>query len=208
MMRTTTLAMISFILFGAMVGCQTDRAASSAGYTTVAKDPRRDTDAARRHNARGIEHLQAGRLDAAEKELRAALEADVFFGPAHNNLGTVYYRRYEYYNAAWEFQYAAKLMAHSAEPRNNLGLVFEAVGRLDEAAAWYDKALSLAPDAVEITANLARTRIRAGQTDARTRQLLEEIVLKDTRGQYTAWAREQLVTMGATPPQPSDVVDQ
>jgi len=196
MMRTTTLVLISFILLSAVLGCQADRAGTPSGYTTVAKDPRRDTDAARRHNARGIEQLHAGRLDAAEKELRSALEADVFFGPAHNNLGTVYYRRAEYYNAAWEFQYAAKLMAHSAEPRNNLGLVFEAVGRLDEAADWYDKALALAPDAVEITANLARTRLRAGQTDERTRQLLQDIILKDTRPQYTAWAREQLVTMG------------
>jgi hypothetical protein len=34
-------------------------------------------------------------------------------GPAHNNLGIVYYRQKKYYLAAWEFQYAAKLMAYS-----------------------------------------------------------------------------------------------
>jgi hypothetical protein len=33
-------------------------------------------------------------------------------GPAHNNLGIVYYRRKKYYLAAWEFQYAARLMAY------------------------------------------------------------------------------------------------
>jgi len=188
------------ILLLAAIGCQGKPPAPAGGYMTRAEDPRRDTRTARKHNAKALELIAKSDLAAAEVELKAALGADLFFGPAHNNLGTVYYRQKLYYKAAWEFQYAAKLMTTQAEPRNNLGLVYEAVGKLEDAASSYAAALQLEPESVEVTANLARVRVRNNLLDDRTCELLEAVVLKDTRPEWVEWARERLAMMGDTPP--------
>jgi len=165
-------------------------------YATVTASPERDTAAARRHNRTATRLLDGDKLDDAQRELKAALAADLFFGPAHNNLGTVYLKKKEYYLAAWEFQYAAKLMPDEAEPRNNLGMVFETVGRLDDAAQWYDKALSISPESVEIAANLARIHARKNIRNERTRELLALVVMKDKRPVWVNWARERLALIG------------
>lgn len=183
------------ILVAATGGCKRAQSRKPGEYMTVAKDARRDTDGARRHNARAVALIDEGKLDEAETELKAALEADLFFGPAHNNLGLVYYHSEKYYFAAWEFEYAAKLMPENSNPRNNLGLVMEAVMRLDKAAAAYDAALKLSPESIEATANLARLRVRRGQKDDRTRGLLQSIVLKDPRPEWTGWARKELAIL-------------
>jgi len=176
-------------------GCARPRPTYDAPYQTQAAVPGRDAEAARRLNARALNAVAAGDLAKAEQLLKESLAADLFFGPAHNNLGLVYYRQEKFYLAAWEFQYAAKLMTGHPEPRNNLGLVYEAVGRLDEAENHYDEALKLAPDNVECLGNLARTRMKAGRKDARTRQLLADLVLKDSRPTWLAWARRNLTLL-------------
>jgi len=176
------------------VGCQTPTT-SSDDYATVNAEPRRDTDVARRHDARGLKLLAEGDLEQAEKAFKAALEADVMFGPAHNNLGAVYLRQAKLYLAAWEFQYAAKLMPNHPEPRNNLGLVFEAAGKLNDAVDWYAQAVELAPDNAELIGNLARARVRRGDSDDETRELLSQLVMKDTRSEWVDWAKQRLALM-------------
>jgi Flp pilus assembly protein TadD len=191
------LRVLGILLLGVLcVGCQSSwgrRPAST--YEPGPNDPRRNTEAARKHQEQGMVLLGAGNLEEAEKEFKAALEADLFFGPAHNNLGTVYYRRQRFYEAAWEFQYAAKLMPQKAEPRNNLGLVLESAGKLDEAASWYEKALALEPDTTEAAANLARALVRSNRKDDRTRQLLNDIIMKDSRPEWVEWARGRLASI-------------
>ncbi|MBN1942927.1 MAG: tetratricopeptide repeat protein [Phycisphaerae bacterium] len=161
-------------------------------YQTVITDPARDTEFARCCNAAGVLLLKDDNFTEAEKEFKRALSADVFFGPAHNNLGNVYYRQKQYYLAAWEFQYAVKLMPGQVEPLNNLGLVFEKVGRLNDAEEWYDKALSLKPESTEVIGNLARIRIRSNRKDKTTQELLSKIVMKDSRPEWISWAKEQI----------------
>ncbi len=184
-------------------GCQR-RDVRPGEYKTLAEDPGRDTSKARQENARAIEHIAKGDLDAAEKTLKEALAADLFYGPAHNNLGTVYHRQEKFYLAAWEFQYAAKLMPHSAEPRANLGMVYEAVGRREEAEKWYDTALGIEPDNPVHVGNLARLRVRAGRSDAKTYRLLEDLALKDTRSDWARWARDHLALMPKPDAAPAD----
>lgn len=164
-------------------------------YQTVPEDPNRNTPSAREANARGLEFFDKSDPEEAEKALKEALAADMFYGPAHNNLGVVYFQQKRFYLAAWEFQYAAKLMPYSPEPRNNLGLVYEAVGRFDEAERWYDLAVRLEPDNPLLIGNLARTLVRAGRRDERTCQLLSDLVLKDEREEWVLWARERLASM-------------
>jgi len=125
--------------------------------------------------------MEEGDLDKAEQALKEALEADVMFGPAHNNLGKVYFTRKLFYKAAWEYQYAIKLMPHHPEPKYNLGLVYEAVGKIDEAVDLYSEARTLEPDNPILIGNVARARIKRGDKGQDMRELLTELLLKDTR---------------------------
>lgn len=189
---------LTLTLLALAAGCASD----APRYGTFMKpdgEARRDTDAARRLNDQAIEHLQADRLEQAESLLLEALSADIFFGPAHNNLGTVYLRQKRYYPAAWEFQYAEKLMPGKAEPANNLGLVYEHVGKLQQAAECYRRAHQIEPDTPEIVGNLARVRLRQNLYDEQTRQLLDQIILKDTRPRWVRWARERRATITDQP---------
>ena len=123
MNRMTTIALVPICLALVAGGCHTGRETPTGSYETIAADPQRDTQAARKHNAASVILLKDDCLDQAEARLKTALKADLFFGPAHNNLGTVYYRQKKFYLAAWEFQYAAKLMPTKAEPRRRRQMV-------------------------------------------------------------------------------------
>ena len=171
-----------------------------AGYQTVGQDPRRDTEAAGRLNSQAVELLRQGKSEQAEKRLKQALAADMMFAPAHNNLGTAYYRQQKYYLAAWEYQYASKIMPSSHEPLHNLGLVYEAAGKLDQAAETYQQALDLSPDSVDTLGNLARLLVRQGRNDPATRKLLTRLIELDLRPEWVQWAHHALSVMPKTPP--------
>ena len=144
----------------------------------------------------GLDLIEDERYDAAEKKLKEALTADITFGPAHNNLGLVYYKQKQLYKAAWEFEYAAKLMPRSPEPKNNLGLILEKVGKLDDAVDQFEAAVKIEPDNPHVIGNLARARVRRGSQDEKTRDLLRQIVLKDDRPSWIRWAKDKLGLMG------------
>lgn len=161
-------------------------------YRTVTASPNRDTEMAKEENTKALDFIDRGRLDKAEAALQQALVADVTYGPAHNNLGQLYYRQGKHYLAAWEFEYAIKLMPDRAEPYNNLGLVYEAVGKFDESIEWYSQALSRHPSNAEFLGNLARVRFRRDDKDPQIDYLLRELVAYDSRNEWVCWAREQL----------------
>ncbi|MEM1108929.1 MAG: tetratricopeptide repeat protein [Planctomycetota bacterium] len=149
-------------------------------------------DIAKTKHLAALEAIQLSDWDTAESLLREALTADVGFGPAHNNLGKVYFEQGKFYLAAWEFEYAIKLMPHHPEPRNNLALVLETVQRFDESIAQYEAALELQPDRPELLGNLARVKIRRGDSPQEIRQLLLDLILKDTRPDWRKWAEQEL----------------
>jgi Tfp pilus assembly protein PilF len=162
-------------------------------YQTLGKEPQRDTDLARQKTAQAVALIEKDQWSQAETMLKQALEDDVTFGPAHNNLGNVYLHENNLYLAAWEFQYAAKLMPYQPEPKSNLGLVFEAAGKLDDAVEAYEQAMKIEPDNPEYVGNDARARIRRGDRDVKTRELLAKLVSVDTRPDWVRWAQERLV---------------
>lgn len=179
------------ILLCIITGCETSGGARGP-YRTADNEPGRDTETAKRLHADALDLIDAGELDEAESMLRRALEADITFGPAHNNLGKLLFDQGKLYAAAWEFQYAIQLMPYQPEPRNNLGLVLENAGKLDEAIDQYREAMKIQPDNPILIGNLARSKHRRGDKDQEQLNLLEQIVLKDTRTTWTGWARSRL----------------
>lgn len=177
-------------------------AGPASPYLTVGPEPRRDTSAAARGNELALSLMAKSDYAGAEAALKQALVADVMFGPAHNNLGMVYYRQSRLYLAAWEFQYAIKLMPNQPEPKNNLGLVFETSGKLDQAVESFGAAMKLEPDNPQFLGNLARARVRRGDGGDDVRGLLEKVVADDGRREWVEWARERLALFKRTRPAP------
>ena len=185
----------------AAIGCGENRRIVSADRIAPA-----NSNLARQENERAYKLILEGKYDEAQKALERAISADVMFGPARNNRGLVYFHQGRLYEAAHEFQYAVKLMPHNPEPRNNLGMVFEEASdyigsstKLADALEAYEEARRLEPDNPQYLGNLARAKIKRGDRDEDTRQLLEELVFKDPRPDWREWARMKLLQLRARP---------
>lgn len=204
--QVAILGVMALVLLPLTACSAGSQSSTDSGYRTIPAEPGRDIGYAREQTNLGVTLLngaEAGyaedgdeaqyleRLAQAERHFRDALQADIMYGPAHNNLGRIYYLQERYYEAAWEFQYAAQLMPHRPIPRNNLGLVFEATGQLDKAEEHYALALASEPDNPEFLSNLARAKVRRGERSEELLELLQQIIVKDSRPEWRRWAEEQ-----------------
>ena len=129
---------------------------------------------------------------AAEGLLREALTADLYHGPAHNNLGVLYLEQGKLYEAANEFEWARKLMPGHPDPRMNLALTLERAGRIEEALATYGTALEVYPNHLPTIQALARCQLRHSREDDRTAEWLSEVALRGETAEWREWAREQV----------------
>jgi tetratricopeptide (TPR) repeat protein len=136
--------------------------------------------------------LMSSDPERAERLLRDALAADLYHGPAHNNLGVLYLKQGELYEAASEFEWARKLMPGHPDPRMNLALTLESAGRIGEAVATYATALEVYPNHLPTLQALARLQLRHGRANERTSEMLREIALRGETDEWREWARYQL----------------
>lgn len=123
--------------------------------------------------------------------LQEALEADLYYGPAHNNLGVIYLSQDMLYEAAEEFDWARRLMPGHPDPRINLGLALERGGKTSEALEAYASAIEVYPDHLPAMQALARLQIRSGNRDEETQLLLREIAYRGGP-EWKDWAMTQL----------------
>lgn len=188
------------ILAAASLGCKgLSSSEPEKDYQTIATDPYQNPELAAHFNSEAVAAIDRGNLAQAEEALKAALAADLTYGLAHNNLGMVYYQQGKYYLAAWEFQYAIKLLPHRPEPKNNLAMVLEKTGKFDQSKELYEQALKIEPDNPEIIGNLARLHIRQNDTGDRTQTLLQDIAAKDSRSLWVDWASDLLARLKQQP---------
>lgn len=131
----------------------------------------------------------------AERLLRDALTADLYHGPAHNNLGVLYLRRGDLYAAASEFEWAKKLLPGHPDPRLNLALTLERAGRTDEAISAYAAALEVYDGHIPTIQALARLKVKAGRTDDSIRSMLEDIAWRGESQAWREWARSRLASI-------------
>jgi tetratricopeptide (TPR) repeat protein len=132
----------------------------------------------------------------AEQLLQEAIAADKYYGPAHNNLGVLHFRRGELSAAAQEFLWAQRMMPGHADPRLNLALTLEAAGRVDEALEEYRSALEVHPGHLPTLQAMVRCRLRrprAGFEEAsEIDQQLEEVAMRGDSVEWREWAQRQL----------------
>jgi Flp pilus assembly protein TadD len=183
------------------MGCNSRPRAKSASASAAARNsPAQNTAEARERTDRATALIEKGEDKKARDLLLDALTFDPTYGPTVNNLGVLEFRAGRFYDAAWNFQNAIKLMPQQPEPINNLGMVLEEAGKYVEAEQQYDTAAKLDLRRVEFTANRARVRVRQGKMDEQTRRLLDYIRQYDPRPEWTEWARMTLVLFDARPP--------
>jgi tetratricopeptide (TPR) repeat protein len=164
-----------------------------AAQQPAARDPAR----AERLNAEAAE-LMTTAPPRAEQLLREALTADLYCGPAHNNLGVLYLDAGRLYEAAGEFEWARKLLPGHPDPRLNLALALERGGQIDAALAAYRSALEVYPEHLPTVQALARCQIRNNRTDKDTPRLLEIISIRGD-AEWRAWARTRQLQRTAEP---------
>ena len=134
--------------------------------------------------------------EKAERMLRDAITADLYHGPAHNNLGVLYLNNDKLYEAANEFEWARKLMPGHPDPRMNLALTFELAGRIDDALATYRTALEVYPDHLATVQALVRLQLRHDRADDDTAAMLEDVAHRGETPTWRDWARQQMVRLG------------
>lgn len=156
----------------------------------------RDTQRAAALNEKAQELLAKqddASLAKAETLLRESLGADLYFGPAHNNLGVIYLSRGQLFEAAGEFEWARKLMPGHPDPRINLAMTLESAGRNQDAMETYRTALEVYPDHIAAMQGLARLQIKSGKPDEKTEAMLAQIAMRGETAEWKEWAKSQLV---------------
>jgi len=166
-----------------LVACRS----APAGPYAPGTETTRDTARAQELNARAADALDSDPAEA-ERLLRAALGADLFFGPAHNNLGVLYLKQGKLYEAAGEFEWARKLLPGHPDPRLNLALTLERAGKTDEAIRTYQTALEVWPGHVGTLQALARLEVVSGRRSADLDGWLDEIAMRGETKLWRDWA--------------------
>lgn len=191
MMRPVALVLLGMGLV--VTGCAGPSRGPGSPYAPL-EESRRDTAAAMKLSQ---EASAVSSSDPAQAELllRAALTADLFHGPAHNNLGVLYLKQGKLYEAASEFEWARKLMPGHPDPRLNLALTLERAGQVDEAIAAYQTALEVQPGYVAAMQGLASLYYRTGRGEEQRASLLREIAMRGDSAEWREWAQERLASV-------------
>lgn len=198
MTRTTIIPFVVCIL--ALTGC---RAAPRGSYAVQPESARNPIEA-QRLTQQAVRMLDRD-PEKAERLLRDALSADIFHGPAHNNLGVIHLSRGELYEAAEEFEWARKLLPGLPDPRLNLALTLERAGRVDDAIVEYRAALDVHPGHIQTIQALTRCRLRhrpldpddaaAIDPDPEVASSLRDIALRGETQEWRDWAAKALALM-------------
>lgn len=182
---------ILILLSSVVFGCENLKWIAASPYATPSESAR-DPHKSQELTMQAVELIDDGELDQAEMLLRQALEADLYHGPAHNNLGVVYLKCHRYYEAANEFEWARKLMPGHPDPRMNLALTLEHVGRIDEALATYETALEVYPNHIGTLQAICRCQLRHSRQDEHTTERLREIAFRGESSSWRDWAHGRL----------------
>jgi tetratricopeptide (TPR) repeat protein len=105
-------------------------------------------------------------------------------------------RRGDNQSALSLYQKAAALDPSYPTPRNDIGVLMDQLGRLDDAELAYKQALELNPNYLEPHANLAMLYERTGQREKAIVHWLKRYELGDPYDPWTSRAEDRLLALG------------
>ena len=170
-----------------LLGLGACRSNAPAGPYNPPREAARNPVIAERLNREAADLIESDPA-RAEELLRQALSHDLFFGPAHNNLGVVFLAGGKLYEAASEFEWAKKLLPDSPDPRVNLALCLERAARVDAAIESYEAALAVLPDYLPAVQGLACLTLKSGRDDERLGHWLDDIAMRGDDASWREWA--------------------
>ena len=97
------------------------------------------------------------------------------------------------------YQKAAETDPTYPTPQNDIGILLEQAGRLEEAEHAYQQALILQPTYLEAHANLAMLYERLGDKDRAVEHWKKRFELGEPSDPWTARAKERLIALGVQP---------
>ena len=176
-------------LAGMLCGCQSTAPTGEGGAYLPASEATRNPQEAQRLTAEAVPLMQSDPA-RAQLLLQQALTADLFHGPAHNNLGVLLLNASppKLYEAAHEFEWAGKLMPGHPDPQHNLAMTLEAAARYDDAIASYRLALEARPGHLPSLQGLTSLQLRLEKTDDATAAALKTISMQGTTPEWREWA--------------------
>ena len=117
--------------------------------------------------AEGLGHHQAGRIAQAEELYRKILTMDARHADSLHLLGMIAFHAGQHESAVERIRKAIAIRGNEASYHSNLGAVFQAQRRLEEAiGCTYERALELKPDYVEACFNLGLALQLQGKQEA------------------------------------------
>lgn len=143
----------------------------------------------------GLKQYRASNLDQAENYLQKAVTQDERNSHAWMALGLVEFKKDRLFDAAYAFHKASRIEPSRYEPLYDIGILYETIGRYDQAIEAYEKALHLAPNQVEVMENLARCYIKTNQKPERIKELIDKAILSEERPQWWDWLKEQSILL-------------
>jgi len=180
-------SLAALVLGAAIASC---RSTSTNPYTAPTEGSRHTVEAEKL--SREGADLTESDPKTAEARFREALSKDLFYGPAHNNLGVLYLKQQRLYEAANEFEWAKKLMPGHPDPRVNLAITLEMAGKVEDALAGYKTALEVYPDYLPAVEGLASLSARLGKNADKLVGWLEIIAMRAEEPAWKEWASGRL----------------
>ena len=188
---TIYLCMSIAVLLAALSGC-----ASTSGPYMPAEAAARSPLLAERLTQEAVAAIDRGDEARGEELLREALTADLYHGPAHNNLGVLYLSQGKLYEAASEFEWAKKLLPGHPDPRLNLAMTLDRAGQIDEALTEYRSALEVWPGHMPSIQAYAKCQIKHAVPQEDLPELLDRIALAGETEEWQLWGRLQAAKRG------------
>ena len=187
--RTIRLLLLTCVLVA--VGCEASKTTRGTGPYHTIREENRDPYLAQQLNMRAASLLETD-PEEAKRLLGEALTADIYFGPAHNNLGVLHLQQGRLYEAANEFEWARKLMPGHPDPRMNLAMTLERAGRIEDALATYRTAIEVYPEHMPSIQAMTRLELRHHRTTESTYRNLGLVALRGESSEWRDWARFQM----------------
>jgi len=119
-----------------------------------------------RYYRRGLESYRAGRLDAAARDLRRAVDLDPANADRRYDFAVILQEQGRVADAATEFRRVLRAHGEAFDVLSNLALCLLALRELDEAERVARRALALAPDSPVALHNLGLIEDAAGRESA------------------------------------------